>query len=459
MSKKMWGGRFQKRTDTLTDDFNSSIRFDKRLFREDITGSVAHAKMLGKQRIIPQEDADLIVQTLGEILSDIDDGKVTFTVDMEDIHMNVEAILTERIGDVGKKLHTGRSRNDQVATDMRMYVKNICADLKESIRHFANSLLDLAAKNTETIMPGYTHLQRAQPITFAHHLMAYVEMMKRDIKRFEQASDMANSLPLGAGALATTTYPLDRYFVSQELGFGGICLNSLDAVSDRDFCLDFLQAVSVLMMHLSRLSEEIILWCSSEFGFVTLDDAFSTGSSIMPQKKNPDIPELVRGKTGRVYGDLMSLLSTMKSLPLAYNKDMQEDKEPVFDAYDTAEICLTTMTKLIDTLKVNAEPMCKAAAGGFSNATDAADWLVKQGVPFRDAHAIIGKLVFYALEQGKALDELTLDEYQSISSVFDSSIYEAIDLKTCVNQRDIIGGPAVDTVKRAIDINRGLLRK
>ena len=459
MSKKMWGGRFQKRTDTLTDDFNSSIRFDKRLFREDITGSVAHAKMLGKQRIIPQEDADLIVQTLGEILSDIDDGKVTFTVDMGDIHMNVEAILTERIGDVGKKLHTGRSRNDQVATDMRMYVKNICADLKESIRHFANSLLDLAAKNTETIMPGYTHLQRAQPITFAHHLMAYVEMMKRDIKRFEQASDMANSLPLGAGALATTTYPLDRYFVSQELGFGGICLNSLDAVSDRDFCLDFLQAVSVLMMHLSRLSEEIILWCSSEFGFVTLDDAFSTGSSIMPQKKNPDIPELVRGKTGRVYGDLMSLLSTMKSLPLAYNKDMQEDKEPVFDAYDTAEICLTTMTKLIDTLKVNAEPMRKAAAGGFSNATDAADWLVKQGVPFRDAHAIIGKLVFYALEQGKALDELTLDEYQSISSVFDSSIYEAIDLKTCVNQRDIIGGPAVDTVKRAIDINRGLLRK
>ncbi|MEA5074061.1 MAG: argininosuccinate lyase [Eubacterium aggregans] len=459
MSKKMWGGRFQKGTDTLTDDFNSSIRFDKRLFREDITGSVAHAKMLGKQRIIPQEDADLIVQTLGEILSDIDDGKVTFTVDMEDIHMNVEAILTERIGDVGKKLHTGRSRNDQVATDMRMYVKNICADLKESIRHFANSLLDLAAKNTETIMPGYTHLQRAQPITFAHHLMAYVEMMKRDIKRFEQASDMANSLPLGAGALATTTYPLDRYFVSQELGFGGICLNSLDAVSDRDFCLDFLQAVSVLMMHLSRLSEEIILWCSSEFGFVTLDDAFSTGSSIMPQKKNPDIPELVRGKTGRVYGDLMSLLSTMKSLPLAYNKDMQEDKEPVFDAYDTAEICLTTMTKLIDTLKVNAEPMRKAAAGGFSNATDAADWLVKQGVPFRDAHAIIGKLVFYALEQGKALDELTLDEYQSISSVFDSSIYEAIDLKTCVNQRDIIGGPAVDTVKRAIDINRGLLRK
>ncbi|MEG1433689.1 MULTISPECIES: argininosuccinate lyase [Eubacterium] len=459
MSKKMWGGRFQKGTDTLTDDFNSSIRFDKRLFREDITGSMAHAKMLGKQHIIPQEDADLIVKTLREILSDIDDGQVTFTVDMEDIHMNVEAILTERIGDVGKKLHTGRSRNDQVATDMRMYVKNICADLKESIRLFANGLLDLAAKNTETIMPGYTHLQRAQPITFAHHLMAYVEMMKRDIKRFEQASDMANSLPLGAGALATTTYPLDRYFVSQELGFGGICLNSLDAVSDRDFCLDFLQAVSVLMMHLSRLSEEIILWCSSEFGFVTLDDAFSTGSSIMPQKKNPDIPELVRGKTGRVYGDLMSLLSTMKSLPLAYNKDMQEDKEPVFDAYDTAEICLTTMTKLIATLKVNAEPMRKAAAGGFSNATDAADWLVKQGVPFRDAHAIIGKLVFYALEQGKALDELTLDEYQSISPVFDSSIYEAIDLKTCVNQRDIIGGPAVDTVKRAIDINRGLLRK
>ena len=456
---KMWGGRFNKSTDTMTDDFNSSISFDQRLFKQDIKGSIAHARMLGKQHIITEEESALIIKTLEEILEDIEAGKIEFSIDMEDIHMNVESILTERIGETGKKLHTGRSRNDQVATDMRLYVKDACDELKEDIRSLAMTLLDLANQHTKTIMPGYTHLQRAQPITFAHHLMAYVEMFKRDIKRLDQVIEMADILPLGSGALATTTYPLDRYYVAQELGFANVSMNSLDGVSDRDFCIDFLEAVSVFMMHLSRFSEEIILWCSSEFGFITLDDAFSTGSSIMPQKKNPDIAELVRGKAGRTFGDLMGFLSTMKGLPLAYNKDMQEDKEPVFDAFDTAKICAVTFEKMIGTMTVNTEVMKKSAAGGFSNATDAADWLVKHGIAFRDAHAIIGKLVFYALEHGKSLDELTLEEYQAIDPVFDDSIYQAIDLQTCVNQRDLIGGPAEATVKRAIAINKGLLQK
>ena len=456
---KMWGGRFNKSTDTMTDDFNSSISFDQRLFKQDIKGSIAHARMLGKQHIITEEESALIIKTLEEILEDIEAGKIEFSIDMEDIHMNVESILTERIGETGKKLHTGRSRNDQVATDMRLYVKDACDELKEDIRSLAMTLLDLANQHTKTIMPGYTHLQRAQPITFAHHLMAYVEMFKRDIKRLDQVIEMADILPLGSGALATTTYPLDRYYVAQELGFANVSMNSLDGVSDRDFCIDFLEAVSVFMMHLSRFSEEIILWCSSEFGFITLDDAFSTGSSIMPQKKNPDIAELVRGKAGRTFGDLMGFLSTMKGLPLAYNKDMQEDKEPVFDAFDTAKICAVTFEKMIGTMTVNTEVMKKSAAGGFSNATDAADWLVKHGIAFRDAHAIIGKLVFYALEHGKSLDELTLEEYQAVDPVFDDSIYQAIDLQTCVNQRDLIGGPAEATVKRAIAINKGLLQK
>lgn len=454
---KMWGGRFNKGTDTLTDDFNSSIHFDQRLYRQDIQGSIAHAKMLGKQKIITEDEAALIVKTLGEILDDIEAGHIEFAVDMEDIHMNVEAILTERIGETGKKLHTGRSRNDQVATDMRLYVKAAADDMCDLIRHLSLTLCDLSTKYARTIMPGYTHLQRAQPITLAHHLMAYVEMFKRDIRRFTQVWDMADCLPLGSGALATTTYPLDRYYVASELGFSAVSLNSLDGVSDRDFCIDFLEAVSVFMMHLSRFSEEIILWCSSEFGFITLDDAFSTGSSIMPQKKNPDIAELVRGKTGRTYGDLLSLLTSMKGIPLAYNKDMQEDKEPVFDAYDTAKICCITFEKMLATMTVNEDTMRKAAAGGFSNATDAADWLVRHGVPFRDAHAIIGKLVFYALEQGKSLDALTLEEYQAVDPVFDDSIYKAIDLQTCVNQRDIIGGPAEQTVRRAIAVSRSEL--
>ncbi|KAF5091053.1 Argininosuccinate lyase [anaerobic digester metagenome] len=451
--KKMWGGRFSKKTDLLTDDFNSSISFDQRLYKQDITGSIAHARMLGKQNIIDPNEAELIIKTLETILIDIEAGNVEFSVSMEDIHMNVEAILTERIGDVGKKLHTGRSRNDQVATDMRLYVKEIADDCKSLIRNLILTLLDLADDHTNTIMPGYTHLQRAQPITFAHHLMAYVEMFKRDMIRMTQVKAMADTLPLGSGALATTTYPLDRSAVAAELDFAFVSLNSLDGVSDRDFCLDFLEAASVLMMHLSRFSEEIILWCSSEFNFITLDDAFSTGSSIMPQKKNPDIAELVRGKTGRVYGNLMGLLTTMKGIPLAYNKDMQEDKEPVFDTYDTLKICLITFAKMIKTLTVNKETMKKAAAGGFSNATDAADWLVKHGIAFRDAHEIIGKLVFFALEQQKSLDELTLDEYRSISPVFDESIFSAIDLNVCVNQRNIIGGPAEEQVRKAIALN------
>lgn len=451
--KKMWGGRFSKKTDLLTDDFNSSISFDQRLYKQDIIGSIAHARMLGKQNIIDPNEAELIIKTLETILIDIEAGNVEFSVSMEDIHMNVEAILTERIGDVGKKLHTGRSRNDQVATDMRLYVKEIADDCKSLIRNLILTLLDLADDHTNTIMPGYTHLQRAQPITFAHHLMAYVEMFKRDMIRMTQVKAMADTLPLGSGALATTTYPLDRSAVAAELDFAFVSLNSLDGVSDRDFCLDFLEAASVLMMHLSRFSEEIILWCSSEFNFITLDDAFSTGSSIMPQKKNPDIAELVRGKTGRVYGNLMGLLTTMKGIPLAYNKDMQEDKEPVFDTYDTIKICLITFAKMIKTLTVNKETMKKAAAGGFSNATDAADWLVKHGIAFRDAHEIIGKLVFFALEQQKSLDELTLDEYRSISPVFDESIFSAIDLNVCVNQRNIIGGPAEEQVRKAIALN------
>jgi argininosuccinate lyase len=451
--KKMWGGRFSKKTDLLTDDFNSSISFDQRLYKQDITGSIAHARMLGKQNIINPEESEQIIETLETILLDIEAGKIEFSVSMEDIHMNVEAILTERIGDVGKKLHTGRSRNDQVATDMRLYVKEIADDSKSLIQNLILTLLDLAEDHTNTIMPGYTHLQRAQPITFSHHLMAYVEMFKRDMIRMTQVKAMADTLPLGSGALATTTYPLDREAVAAELDFAFVSLNSLDGVSDRDFCLDFLEAASVLMMHLSRFSEEIILWCSSEFNFITLDDAFSTGSSIMPQKKNPDIAELVRGKTGRVYGNLMGLLTTMKGIPLAYNKDMQEDKEPVFDTYDTIKICLITFAKMIKTLTVNKDTMKKAAAGGFSNATDAADWLVKHGIAFRDAHEIIGKLVFFALEQQKSLDELTIDEYKSVSPVFDESIFTAIDLNVCVNQRNIIGGPAEEQVRKAIALN------
>jgi argininosuccinate lyase len=450
---KAWSGRFNKATDSLTDDFNSSIHFDARLYRQDIEGSIAHVKMLGKQNILEDSEVNLIVKGLEEILQEIESGKIAFDIRMEDIHMNIEALLIERIGSVGKKLHTGRSRNDQVATDMRLYLKEMCNELIGEISDLGLVLLKLSKKHTNTIMPGYTHLQRAQPITLAHHLTAYTEMLKRDVTRFRQVYKMSDASPLGAGALATTTYPLDRYYTANLLGFSSICQNSLDAVSDRDFCIDFLEAAAVYMMHLSRFSEEIILWCSSEFNFITLDDAYATGSSIMPQKKNPDIAELVRGKTGRVYGHLMGLLTTMKGLPLAYNKDMQEDKEPVFDTVDTLMMVTRTFKQMVNTMTVNQDTMLEAAKGGFTNATDAADWLVKKGVPFRDAHAIIGKLVFYALEQEKNLDDLSLEEYQSIDPVFDKTIYEAIDISNCVNARNIIGGPAKESVVRAIAIN------
>ncbi len=447
---KLWGGRFEKSTDESVDDFNSSIRFDKRMYREDIAGSIAHATMLGKQGIIPAENSALIVKTLKEILSDIDAGKVEFEIGAEDIHMNVEKILTERIGDAGKQLHTGRSRNDQVALDLRMYLMGEEKEIFEMVKDLLSTLIDLAKKHTNTVMPGYTHLQKAQPITFAHHLMAYVGMFTRDLSRLADTKKRTDLMPLGSGALAATTYPLDREQVARDLGFAGVTLNSLDGVSDRDFALELASTLSLIMMHLSRFSEEIILWSSHEFSFVEMDDAYSTGSSIMPQKKNPDVAELIRGKTGRVYGDLMGLLTMMKGLPLAYNKDMQEDKEQIFDAVDTVKMCLPVFTKMIATMKVNEQKMREGAAGGFTNATDAADYLVKKGLPFREAHEIVGKMVLYATKQGKALDELTLAEYKDLSDIFEEDIYEAINLKTCVDGRAIIGGPAEKAVLEAI---------
>ncbi|MDF2612710.1 MAG: argininosuccinate lyase [Clostridia bacterium] len=443
---KLWGGRFAKETDTLTDHFNSSISFDARLYKQDILGSIAHVSMLAKQNIIPADDSKLIEKGLLDLLTDIEKGMITFNEKMEDIHMNIEALLIQRIGDVAKKMHTGRSRNDQVALDVRMYVRDEVDDLKALLLNLMTALVAISKEHTSTIMPGYTHLQRAQPITFSHHLLAYFEMFKRDYSRLNFTYDMTNSLPLGSGALATTTYPLDRDFVAEALHFNSVCENSLDGVSDRDFCLDLLHTISVLMMHLSRFSEEIILWSSHEFRFVELDDAYSTGSSIMPQKKNPDIAELVRGKTGRVYGNLMSLLTTMKGLPLAYNKDMQEDKERIFDSIDTIKMCLPIFTEMIKTMKIRKENMYKAAAGGFTNATDAADYLVKKGLAFRDAHEVIGKLVLHCVTENTSLEELSLDVYQAIHPIFDQDIYEAISLATCVNERKVKGGPSTQAI-------------
>jgi len=448
---KLWGGRFSKATDKNVDDFNSSIRFDARLYEEDITGSIAHAKMLGKQNIIPKEDSEKIVKTLGEILEDIKAGKVEFLVDAEDIHMNIETILTERIGDAGKRLHTGRSRNDQVALDLRMYLLKEQKNVEEDLKGLLACLTDLAAQHVDTIMPGYTHLQKAQPITLAHHLLAYFEMFYRDLTRLQDWQKRSDVMPLGSGALAGTTYPLDREFVARELGFSDVTHNSLDGVSDRDFVIEFAFCLSLIMTHLSRFSEEVILWNSHEFGFIEMDDAYSTGSSIMPQKKNPDIAELVRGKTGRVYGDLTSLLVTMKSLPLAYNKDMQEDKEPIFDALDTIKMCLPIFTAMIRTMKVNKERMLHGAKGGFTNATDVADYLVKKGLPFRDAHAVVGKMVAYALNHNKNLEEFTMDELKNCSDIFESDVYQAISMETCVNGRNIIGGPAKERTLAEID--------
>ena len=447
---KLWGGRFQKETDTLVNDFNSSIQFDQRLCREDLQGSMAHAKMLGDCGIISQKDAAAIQTGLEGILADVAAGKVEFTADNEDIHMNVETLLTQRIGEAGKRLHTARSRNDQVAVDLRLYLRREIGEIIAGILDFQKALAEQAKAHQKTVMPGYTHLQRAQPISFAQHLLAYCQMLCRDVTRLEDCGRRMNQCPLGSGALAGTTYPIDRWQTARDLGFDAPMSNSLDGVSDRDYALELLSALSILMMHLSRLAEETILWCSWEFKFIELDDAYSTGSSIMPQKKNPDVAKLVRGKTGRVYGDLMALLTAMKGLALAYNKDMQEDKEPVFDAVDTVKMCLPVFTGMIRTMRVLPGNMRAAAGHGFINATDCADYLTKKGMPFRDAYTAVGKLVYYCTEHHKVLEELTLEELQSVSPLFTEDVYDALDLENCMEQRNSYGGPAIAETSRQI---------
>ena len=451
---KLWGGRFEKATDGLVDDFHSSISFDQRLFEQDIAGSIAHATMLGEQGIIPAEDAEKIVAGLQGILEDARTGKITWRTDAEDIHMNVETLLTERIGDAGKRLHTGRSRNDQVALDTRMYAKAACRETEVLLEDLLNALLNIAQDNLHTIMPGYTHLQKAQPITLAHHMMAYVQMFLRDRSRFRRAYEAADVMVLGSGALAGTTYPLNRERVAGLLDFSAVSENSLDGVSDRDYMLDYLAAASICMMHLSRFCEELILWNTNEFRFVEMDDAFSTGSSIMPQKKNPDVAELIRGKTGRVYGHLMGLLTVMKGLPLAYNKDMQEDKEAFFDARDTLVKGLTVFTAMLKTVTFRKEEMERGASGGFTNATDCADYLVKKGVPFRDAHKVVGELVAYCLNEKKALLDLKLEELQQFHPAFSPDVFEDLSMISCVEKRSIPGAPAPEMVQRAIDSAR-----
>ena len=448
---KLWAGRFQKETDTAVNDFNSSITFDARLYQEDIRGSMAHAAMLGRQGIIEEHEAEKIIEGLQAILADIEAGQAEFSVENEDIHMNIETMLTGRIGETGKRLHTARSRNDQVAVDFRLYVKQEIPVIVGMILDLEKVLVKKAEANLDAVMPGYTHLQRAQPTTFAHYMMAYANMLRRDVTRLEDCMERMDECPLGAGALATSTYPVDRFQTAHALGFRKPTDNSLDSVSDRDFAIEFTSALSILMMHLSRFSEEIILWCSWEFKFVELDDAYSTGSSIMPQKKNPDVAELVRGKTGRVYGSLITLLTVMKGLPLAYNKDMQEDKEPVFDAIDTVEQCLPVFASMVDTLTVLKKNMQRAASGGFINATDCADYLVKKGMPFREAYMIVGRLVHMCLRSGETLDTLPLKDFQSISSIFGPDVYQALELKTCVGGRKVYGGPAPEAVQVQID--------
>ncbi len=456
---KMWAGRFGKETDLMVNDFNSSIRFDCRLYEEDITGSIAHARMLGEQGIIEKAEAEAIIAGLLEIRSEIQEGKTTFSLEYEDIHMNIEKMLTDKIGNAGKRLHTARSRNDQVALDMRMYVKKEIKEIMELVLDFMDALCKKSGENLDTVMPGYTHLQRAQPVTFAHYMMAYANMLKRDIKRLKDCLERMDEMPLGSGALASTTYPIDRWMTAKELGFSGITDNSLDGVSDRDYCLELSSDLSILMMHLSRLSEEIISWCSWEFKFVELDDAYSTGSSIMPQKKNPDVCELIRGKTGRVYGSMMTLFTMLKALPLAYNKDMQEDKEAMFDAIDTVKQCLEVFTPMFETMELLPQNMKKAASKGFINATDCADYLTKKGIPFRDSYKITGNLVAECIQKGKTLEELTLEKFREHSSVFDKDVYQAIDLKTCVAGRKAVGGPAPDEVARQIKVIKEFIDK
>ena len=455
---QLWGGRFTKQNDQLVFDFNASITFDKRLFHEDVTGSIVHATMLAKQGILTEEERKSIVEGLTGILEDVDDGTLAIDETQEDIHSFVEATLIDRIGDAGKKLHTGRSRNDQVALDMRLYTRARVAEIDGLLKKLLEAILDTMENNLDTYMPGFTHLQKAQPITLAHHYGAYFEMFKRDRQRLTDIYKRMNYCPLGAGALAGTTYPLDREYTARLLRFEGPTLNSIDSVADRDYLIEFLSALSTIMMHLSRFSEEIIIWNSNEYQFVELDDAYSTGSSIMPQKKNPDIAELVRGKTGRVYGALMALLTTMKGLPLAYNKDMQEDKEMAFDAMDTAADCITLFTGMIQTMKFRKDRMAKSAMNGFTNATDAADYLVGKGVPFRDAHGIIGRLVLYCIEKDTSIDALSLEELHSISDKFDEDIYDAISLKTCVEKRLTIGAPGEKMMKQVIEKNKEYLK-
>ena len=456
---QLWGGRFTKKTDQMVYDFNASISFDKRLYRQDIEGSMAHVRMLAKQKILTDQERDQILEGLTGILADVESGALQITSEYEDIHSFVEANLIDRIGDVGKKLHTGRSRNDQVALDMRLYVRGEVQHTDHLLRELLKVLQRIMEENIDTFMPGFTHLQKAQPVTLAHHVGAYFEMFRRDRSRLKDIYERMNYCPLGAGALAGTTYPLDREYTAQLLGFAGPTRNSMDSVSDRDYVIEYLSALATVMMHLSRFSEEIIIWNSNEYRFVELDDAYSTGSSIMPQKKNPDIAELVRGKTGRVYGALMGFLTTMKGLPLAYNKDMQEDKEGVFDAIDTTEMCLTLFTGMVDTITFNKEVMETSAKNGFTNATDVADYLVNHGIPFRDAHGISGRLVLKCIAENKALDDLTLEEYRQECPAFEADIYEAISMKTCVERRLTLGAPGEAVMRQVIDENRAYLEK
>jgi len=454
---KLWGGRFEKNTSQLVDAFQNSIKFDWRMYKQDIKGSIAHARMLGFKGIIPQKDADLIIHGLQEILKDIETGKVEFKEEAEDIHMNIESLLIQKIGDAGKKLHTGRSRNDQVALDFRMYLKEEIDEIINLLRELCILLLKKAEENLELIMPGYTHMQKAQPITLAHHIMAYFHMFCRDMDRFSDCYGRTDIMPLGSGALAGTTYDLDREMVARELSFESISQNSMDAVADRDFVIEFIGCCSIVMMHLSRFCEELVLWNSHEFGYIEMDDSMATGSSIMPQKKNPDVAELIRGKTGRVYGDLMTILTIMKALPMAYNKDMQEDKEAAFDAADTVKNCINVFIPMFDTITFNKEKIKEKLKEGFLNATDAADYLVGKGVAFRDAHEVIGNMVNYCIKNKKALEDLELEEFKAFSPVFESDIYEYIKMENCVIRRNTIGGPSPQRVLEDIEKGKGFL--
>ncbi|TCO78731.1 argininosuccinate lyase [Marinisporobacter balticus] len=447
---KLWGGRFEKSTASIVDQFNASIVFDQKLYKHDIMGSIAHAKMLGQSNIITKEESQKIIQGLIEILKDIEDGKVAFEIGLEDIHMNIEKLLTDRIGEVGKKLHTARSRNDQIAVDIRLFLRDEIKEICEKLKTLLGTFVVISEAHIETVMPGYTHLQRAQPITLGYHIMAYFQMFKRDYDRLEDCYKRVNVMPLGAGALAGTTYATDREFLKETLGFSEICENSLDAVSDRDFVIEFISGASMIMMHLSRFCEELILWNSAEFNFIEMDDSYSTGSSIMPQKKNPDVAELIRGKTGRIYGNLFNILTLMKGLPLAYNKDMQEDKPPLFDTVENVKVCLEIFNEMVKTMKIKKENMKKATKEGFMNATDVADYLVKKGMAFRSAHEVVGKMVLYCIQKGKGIDDLTLEEFKIFSNILTEDILDAIKIESCIASKISQGSTAKGSIEKMI---------